>query len=278
MVPAPPWHPDALHRSELFAPLAVHTQTLQAHSTWPTFDDFNALLDARAVTSEGGARIRCVAQGARPRHPNERYEPRIFLTGEVQTRNANWHDFFNLMVWLAFPRTKARLNSIHYSLAQAQPLQTNRSRAQDVLTLFDEGGIVVTSTDATLLELVRQFRWKELFWQRREAVLRHLRFFLFGHALYEKALAPYKGLTAKGLLLDVDATFMAQPLAVQLAAIDTRAADWFATDALQSTRALAPVPILGYPGWDARNADESYYDDSAYFRSGYTRIPRTAKR
>lgn len=30
---------------------------------------------------------------------------------------------------------------------------------------------------------------------------------------------------------------------------------------------LSPVPLLGYPGWSEDNLNESYYDDSHYFRS-----------
>lgn len=278
MTEAPRWQANILNRSALFAPLAPYAAALCQHRTWPTRDDYNALLTTHAIQNANGQGIRCVAQGTRPTQPEQRYEARIFLSGELQTRTANWHDFFNVLVWLAFPRTKARLNALHYSLAQAQPLKTNRTRAQDVLTLFDEGGIVVASRNAALLELVRQFRWKELFWQQRAAVLRDLRFYLFGHALYEKALAPYPGLTAKGVLLEVDDAFLAQPLTAQIATIDSRIAHDFAdAAALQSTRMLAPVPLLGYPGWDARNATADYYDNSAYFRSGYTRLPRVHK-
>ena len=38
--------------------------------------------------------------------------------------------------------------------------------------------------------------------------------------------------------------------------------------ALDSTRMLAPLPILGVPGWEAANERESFYDDAAVFRPG----------
>jgi hypothetical protein len=30
---------------------------------------------------------------------------------------------------------------------------------------------------------------------------------------------------------------------------------------------LAPLPILGLPGWDPANVDPSYYDDARVFRA-----------
>jgi len=38
--------------------------------------------------------------------------------------------------------------------------------------------------------------------------------------------------------------------------------------ALDSTRMLAPLPILGVPGWEAANERESFYDDASVFRPG----------
>lgn len=37
---------------------------------------------------------------------------------------------------------------------------------------------------------------------------------------------------------------------------------------VESARDLSPVPLLGVPGWSADNCNESYYDNTAYFRSG----------
>ena len=68
----------------------------------------------------------------------------------------------------------------------SRPATGNRPPQRDALTLFDEDGVVVVSTDAELLELVREFRWKELFWQRRDAVKARMCFCVFGHALFPR--------------------------------------------------------------------------------------------
>jgi len=74
---------------------------------------------------------------------------------------------------------------------------------RDTNTLLDESGVVIPCADSELAELLRDFRWKELFWQRRERVQNSMGIYLFGHGLYEKALRPYIGMTGQGLLLPV---------------------------------------------------------------------------
>jgi hypothetical protein len=233
---------------------------------FPRHEDLNALTVPGEV-SGGGAPIRFVPPAASSRELSAQYEVRIFETGEVQTRQDNWHDLFNALVWLAFPRTKAVLNRHHYEEIRARRGERLRGTARDVLTLFDEGGIVVASAEAELPALLREFRWKELFWKRRAEVLRSMRFYVFGHAIYEKALDPYKGVTAKALIVDFAPGLLEAPIGRQLSELDARAAAYFSeTQALASTRSLSPLPILGIPGWEPANAREDYYDDPSQFR------------
>src|SRR5882672_5179078 len=229
----------------------------------PRHDELNAL-GTPSVVSGGGAPIRFVPPAA-----SAQYEVRIFETGEVQTRPDSWHDLFNALAWLAFPRTKAVLNRHHYEQIKSRVGERLRGTVRDVLTLFDEGGIVVAAADAELSCLLREFRWKELFWKRRTEVRRSMRFYVFGHAIYEKALEPYKGVTAKALILDAAPGLLDAPIERQLRELDARAADYFSgTQALASTRNLSPLPILGIPGWEPANASEEYYDDPSQFRPG----------
>jgi len=230
---------------------------------FPRHDELNALRTP-SVLSGGGAPIRFV-----PPTASAQYEVHIFETGEVQTRPDNWHDLFNALVWLAFPRTKAVLNRHHCEEIRARRGERLRGTARDVLTLFDEGGIVVAAADPGLAALLREFRWKELFWHRRADVLRSMRFYVFGHAIYEKALEPYKGVTAKALIVEATPDLLDAPLEQQVAQLDARAADYFSgPEALASTRNLSPLPILGIPGWEPANACEEYYNDSEQFRPG----------
>ena len=132
--------------------------------------------------------------------------------------------------------------------------RANRGPAQDALTLFDEGGVIVAASDDELLDLLREWRWKELFWSNRARLRARMRFYLFGHALYEKALRPFIGITGRGILLKTEPGLLALPLREQLAVIDARVAAHLSDPgSLAATRELAVVPVLGVPGWCADN-------------------------
>jgi hypothetical protein len=232
------------------------------------------VLAAPGLASAGGVPIRFVAPGLPSRELLAQYEVRVYELGEVQTRADNWHDLFNALVWLTFPKTKAVLNAHHYREIRARRGEPHRGTARDVLTLFDEGGVIVAAAGPELPALLRDFRWKELFWRRRADVLRSMRFHVFGHAIYEKALEPYPGVTAKALILEVPRALLDAPLAQQLAELDARAVDHFRSEnSLASTRALPPLPVLGVPGWARANESEAYYDDASQFRPGRRAAP-----
>ena len=182
------------------------------------------------------------------------YELRAFETGCIETRPDNPHDWFNALCWLAFPRTKARMNALH--AAEIPREGGRRGRLRDLLTIFDEGGALVVSSDRELIELLRAMRWKELFWQQRTRVLQSMRFIVLGHAVLEQALKPWPGITCKAIF------------ASPAEDCDAQAAAWLAE--LQpgaSPRDLAALPVFGYPGW-AENGSAAFYDDSRYFRHG----------
>ena len=191
--------------------------------------------------------MRFVPPGAK----NASYELKVFRTGEVETRPDSQHDFFNALVWLAFPRAKARLNALHAAEIPREGGQ--RGRLRDLLTIFDEGGAIVQCDERALLDLLRNFEWKKLFWDNRDKVRRAMRIVVFGHAVMEQALTPWTGITCKAIIAPAGA--------------DADAATHAWLGALQpgaSPRDLAALPVFGYPGWTAQ--DEAFYGDARYFR------------
>jgi hypothetical protein len=103
--------------------------------------------------------------------------------------------------------------------------------------------------------LLRESRWKELFWERRDRVRGAMRFVVLGHAVLEQAVRPWPGITCKALFVDParDA--------------DGQAAQWLRQlPADASPRLLAPVPVFGYPGWLAEGERAEFYDDERWFR------------
>jgi hypothetical protein len=272
MKQTPAWNTGTLLRSPLFAQLHPVLAELEA-GDFPSLDDCNALLAAHhpPITVSSGMPLRFVEQQRGKLLFEAQYEPRCYLAGELQMREQNWHDLLNALVWLTFPRTKAVLNARHYHalLEERASGHTGRGAVRDVNTLLDESGVIVVYADNELAGLLRNFAWKELFWQRREQVRAGMGFYLFGHGLYEKALQPYVGMTGQGLLLAVEPEFISWPTTRQLPHLDSLLADHLAMpEHCRSTRDLSPVPLLGVPGWAADNNCAEYYDDTAYFRPG----------
>jgi hypothetical protein len=81
------------------------------------------------------------------------YDARITMHGDVPSREGDWHDFFNALCFATFPRAKLALHARQYAILEARVghdakrLPGSRTREQDALTLFDEGGVVVAADE-----------------------------------------------------------------------------------------------------------------------------------
>ncbi|MFK5914569.1 MAG: DUF3025 domain-containing protein [Woeseiaceae bacterium] len=270
------WDANFVSFSPIFSPLKVWAEYFSKFKdAWPTLKDYQSLLSSldKPINTLSGETLKIVEQEGKPGHFHEHYAPRIYLTGEIQTRTENWHDFFQFLTWFMFPKTKAVINSIHVPAAQERIDNKvdlgHRSKIENMLSLFDEGGAVILCSDETLLQLIRDFKWKELFCSRRSELNDKLKFVTFGHALYEKGLSPYVGMTANTILLKVDATLLSASNQEQLDFIDTQLAQLF-LDGSRYTKPkdLSPFPLLGLPSWDDRNTEADYYENTSYFRAG----------
>ena len=259
---------DSLLQLMLFAPLHTVIANFK-DDEFPTLADLNAqLLNYRPVV-ESGCELSFVAQHEGRLAFEAQYEPRCYLTGEVQTRRDNWHDLFNALVWLTFPKIKAAINARHYLALTVAEVENGRGAVRDTNTLLDESGVIVAYADESLADLLRNFCWRELFWQHREESKNSMSFYIFGHGLYEKAMRPYVGMTGHGLLIKVEQAFFGWTVDRQLAHLDDRVAGHLADPQhCTNTRALSPIPLLGVPGWTADNEHANYYDNTAYFRPG----------
>lgn len=274
--PAPAWHPASLLQSPLFSSLYPALAKLNS-TDFPTLADCNTLLATQhpTIITHTGLSLRFVAQQTGKLAFEQQYEPRCYLAGEVQMRANNWHDLFNALVWLTFPKIKAALNARHYhalQMAQTLPNKNGRGALRDANTLLDESGVIVVTADEKLAHLLRDFQWKKLLWQQREQVKTAMGFYIFGHGLFEKSVQPYVGITGQGLLLQVESAFFTWSLPAQLMHIDSALAARLAVpDFCATTRELTPVPLLGMPGWSAENEREDYYENTEYFRVGRRR-------
>jgi hypothetical protein len=213
-----------------------------------SLDRLNALATNLAIRTESGKPVRFVPPG--PEDPY--YEIGVFESGRVATRPESLHDWFNALAWLAFPRTKARINALHARALPTEP-KGRRSPLRDLLTIFDEGGAIVVCDSEELIALLRSASWSALFWENGDRVRKEMKITVFGHAIQEQAVEPRPGITCKAIILRGDD-------------LDAGAAQWLAdAPAGTSPKALLPLPIFGYPGWYPEQ-DAAFYEDKRYFR------------
>lgn len=184
------------------------------------------------------------------------YERFIFEQRQVPTRE-NLHDFFNGLCWLRFPQAKQQLNRLQAAEIARQGVVGTRGPLRDALTLFDENAALLQAPEA-LWAALRARDWQRLFVDLRP-LWAQARVELFGHALLEKLVAPYKSITAHVYALPVP------PGLAGDAAWDAWLAGTLGAEGLRS-KPFTPLPVLGVPGWWPANAEPGFYADSGVFR------------
>jgi hypothetical protein len=209
----------------------------------------------RAGLALGNAKeVTFVPQSALPE--GQAYEDFIFKTAQVPTRDG-LHDFFNGLCWQRFPLAKRRLNQLQALEIEAQGIRHTRGPVRDALTLFDENVVLMHAPDAVWAALQAR-DWLGLFVDLR-AQWQHVHVVLFGHALLEKLVTPYKSITGHVYRVDHHVNPHDE------AALDA----WLVQD-LQptklATKPYEPLPVLGVPGWWPANAERAYYEDTQVFR------------
>ncbi|MEY4517392.1 MAG: hypothetical protein RL180_1738 [Pseudomonadota bacterium] len=228
-------------------------------------------LPARPVTGLGQT-LCFVAQDALP--AGMAYESLIAETGHIPTRT-NLHDFFNACIWLMFPRSKAVLNRLQYQQIAQHGVQAQRGGVRDAITVFDENGAILVTCRPELGHALQQFDWQHSLVKPR-ALWDHPQHpsgdaqaavYLFGHALFEQLVKPRKNLCAHTWVIEVEPDWFAQDTATQLADLDGRLAEQWATLALYP-RMFQPLPVLGVPHFWPDNADPLFYADTQVFRAG----------
>lgn len=184
------------------------------------------------------------------------YESFIFETNRIPTRDGP-HDYFNALCWFLFPKSKTKLNQIQAAQIQKDGVLNQRGAVRDAITIIDENGLLLACSDALWHALVQK-DWHTAFvelsdhWQSSQPVI-------FGHALIEKLLHPYKGICAHVLRVPqqnkpIDLTTTDTWLSEQLTA------EWLAT------KPYIPVPIFGIPGWHPDQEQDDFYQDTHVFR------------
>lgn len=242
MEPAPDW------TAPWFAPVAAEGRAVRAAVA-------QGVALPQALDAGGACPVRFVPQAELP--ADTAYEQFIFDTGRVPTRE-NLHDFFNGLCWRRFPLTKQRLNQLQAAEIASAGVGAVRGPVRDALTLFDENAALLQAPPP-LWDALAARDWQRLFVTLRP-LWAQARLVLFGHALLEKLVTPYKSITAHVLREPVP-----EALGDDLAAWD----GWLAqrlSAPLLAAKPFTPLPVLGVPGWWAANNDPAYYADAGVFR------------
>jgi hypothetical protein len=234
---------------------------------WPDVVAYDAWTDAltraaaRRLVFRDVPRQRVTACGG--------YDRFIQETGHIPTRSRSWHDFFNACIWTRLPRAKLAVHSLQLAESRGQT-SAARTRRQDWLTHFDECGVVLVSSCQPLLDRVATLDWEAAFVSEREAFVKSVRVYCFGHAILEALREPYVGLMGKALLCHDPGSPEPQASAAHDATSEAALARldrWLAAQlAAPSLPRLHALPVLGVPGWHAANEHPSFYDQPRYFR------------
>lgn len=207
--------------------------------------------------------VRFVPQSALPE--NAAYEAFIFNTRTVPTRD-NLHDFFNGLAWLRFPLTKARLNALQHQQIQKHGVQQLRGAVRDALTLLDENAaFLCAQRHASVIAALRTHDWQAAFQTHRALLAAHPPV-LFGHALLEKLVSPYKSIVAHVFpVKNVAERVAADASWDDLSTLDAEIASQLDGASL-APKPFVPLPVLGVPRWWQANESPDFYADSTVFR------------
>lgn len=231
--------------------------------------DWRAALNAQAaglgLCNQSGLPLTFVPQESLPE--GIAYEAFIGAAACVPTRE-NLHDFFNALVWLSFPRIKRQLNALQAAQIALAGIGKSRGPARDAATIFDENAALIAVRDTAqgraLLDALRSHRWQDAFLGQRAAFGTDAEVWLFGHALMEKLVAPYKAITAHTRAVLVDDAYFALDQAARRDWIDRQVARELADQGLDAS-CFTPLPVLGVPHWWPQQ-DQGFYGDASVFR------------
>lgn len=240
------------------APFRATAESIIKSGDWRAA--INTLAEQNGLKNHRGLPIHFVPQASLP--PGTAYEAFISATGGVPTRE-NLHDFCNALVWQTFPQIKVRLNTLQAQEIERLAISSSRGNVRDAATIFDENAALLVVRDPAMLEALRQHDWQQVFVQRRDEFNRHCDVWLFGHALMEKLVTPYKAITAHVWPVCASDEYFALSLADRRAWLDETVVRELEKGL--TTADFTPLPVLGVPGW-WEGQDDAFYADMAVFR------------
>jgi hypothetical protein len=224
------WEPAFLSRSALLAVFRTLAEPLVSGESWPSLDAYTELCErhrqSRAPHLEA---VSFALQAARPRRARRErielaqlYEGSIAIERRVPCLRESDHELFNALAWAAVPRAKRVVHARQFRAlcgwlpAGAARLPNRRTREQDALALFDEGGAVLVLSEACA-RMAQSSDFEQL-----TALLEAgaARIVLFGHALMEHVCFERSPVRSAALVVYAPAARLPEELAL-LDLVDT---------------------------------------------------------
>ena len=264
------WDADFWRKAPYFEPLKNIATQFAHFPDWPSLEDYSSFSSWQSEEHS----LRFVEQASKQKVLD--YIQQIHCASEVPSRAGNWHDYLNMLCWQTFPQTRMAINGLQVdALKRQNHVERGRVRTAqlDMLTHLDECGVVVLSSAKDILDGIRTFSWQKIFVEERAAFSNAVDVFIFGHGLYTQCLDPFIGLTGRCILLECAPAFFTKPIKARVRQADARLAQHLVCpQAPKSPKELAPLPLLGVPGWYAGNQDSHFYENQNYFRSGRQKV------
>ena len=200
---------------EIFEPLAGRLRSRD----FPTHADLTALAEGernrRAPDLEP---LRFSPHTKKPRRSkrtkivlDELYDGSIVLKREVPCLERSYHDLFNALIFSAFLRSKRHLHQRQFAaladwIGTGSQLPGKRTRQQDALTIFDEGGVILIMAEPFLSAWRSSSTPLMIDPHNPETGIVPL---LFGHALLEHLYEGHSQIRASAVVIE-----LARPLSL----------------------------------------------------------------
>lgn len=214
------WEANFLAGHPLFRPFERIAEPLRAEE-FPSASDYTRLCEGERVRRTPDlAPLTFVKMEKKPRRQRRSevrleglYDGSIALRGEVFCLEASYHDLLNAVVFAAFPRSKRTLHARQFAALErwadvtAARLPGKRTREQDALTIFDEGGVVLAMSDEAHEAWQKSRTQTQLVPESDDIIA-----LLFGHALLEHLLEGHLAIRASAVVCVLKAPLVGDAL------------------------------------------------------------------
>lgn len=235
----------------VFAEYRLWRPLLQAPG-WPALAELNRMFDYPPALG-----LQAVAQTPELLADGLHYEMRIAERRLLATREDNWHDLLNALVWRRHAAIKWAMNQRQATdVAAVGPRE--RTRGQCALTHFDEAGVLLVLREPARLDAWDRHDWPGLFLGLGSD---DVAVAVIGHALLEHALDPARLLVGKALVAVADRPADTMPTALATAA-KAIAQGRLLVDPVE----LRPLPLMGLPGWHAQSGQAAFLATAPCFQ------------